>query len=160
MTLGPPSSPNKACFRVHIYHCPTPGWSTDLNTAIFDAGVSGIFFKAGAPVCNVNKDVPKIRVGTSAGDPHISSAKCELASPELRGRVSVEGHVFPTFVHNLMGIFQFCDTDCAVQYTKKDVTIFDLDGVPLLRGWRDPDNELWRIAIVSDKEQQPPSSNH
>ena len=47
-----------------------------------------------------------------------------------------------------------------VQYTKKDITIFDPDGVPLLRGWRDPDNELWRIAIVSDKEQQPPSSNH
>ena len=23
MTLGPPSSPNKACFRAQIYHCPT-----------------------------------------------------------------------------------------------------------------------------------------
>ena len=59
------------------------GWITDLNTAIVDAGASGIFFKAGAPVCNVNKDAPKIRVGTATGDPHISSAKCELARPEL-----------------------------------------------------------------------------
>ena len=74
-----------------------PGWSTDLNTAIVDAGASGIFFKAGAPVCNVDKDAPKIRVGTATGDPHISSARCELARPELRGRVPVEGHVMPTF---------------------------------------------------------------
>ena len=39
----------------------SPGRSTDLNTAIVDAGASGIFFKAWAPVCNVNKDTPKIR---------------------------------------------------------------------------------------------------
>ena len=47
-----------------------------------------------------------------------------------------------------------------MQYTKKDVTIFDPDGVPLLRGWRDPNNKLWRIAIVSDEEQQSPPNNH
>ena len=31
-----------------------------------------------------------------------------------------------------MGIYQFCDADCTVQYTKNDVVIFDPDGVPLL----------------------------
>ena len=72
----------------------------------------------------------------------------------------VEGHVMPTFAHNLMGICQFCDADCTVQYTKKDVTIFDPDGVPLLRGRRDPNNKLWRMAIVSDEEHQSPPSNH
>ena len=111
-----------------------PGWSTDLNTAIVDAGASGIFFKAGTPVCNVIKDAPKIRVGTATGDPHISSVKCELARTELRGRVPVEGHVMPTFAYNLMGICQCCDADCTGQYTKNDVTIFDPDSVPLLRG--------------------------
>ena len=111
-----------------------PSWSTDLNTAIVDAGASGMFFKAKAPVCNVDKDAPKIRVGAATGDPHISSAKCELARPELRGRAPLEGHVMPTFAHNLMGICQFCDADCTVQYTKKGDTIFDPDGVPLLRG--------------------------
>ena len=55
-----------------------PGWSTDLNTAIVDAGASGIFFKAGAPMCNVNEDAPKIRVGTAAVDTRISNARCEL----------------------------------------------------------------------------------
>ena len=137
-----------------------PDWSTDLNTAIVDAGASGIFFKAGAPVCNVDKDAPKIRVGIATGDPHISSARCELARPELRGRVPVEGHVIPTFAHNLTEICQFCDADCTVQYTKKDVTIFDPGGVSLLRGWRDPGNKLWRMAIVSDEKQQSPPSNH
>ena len=47
-----------------------------------------------------------------------------------------------------------------MQYTKKDVTISDSDGVPLLRGWRDPNNKLWRIAIVSDEEQQSLPINH
>ena len=92
-----------------------PSWSTDHDTAIVDAGASGMFFKAGAPVCNVNRDAPKIRVGEATGNPHISSAKCELARPELRGRVTVGGHVMPTFAHNLMGICQFCDADCTVQ---------------------------------------------
>ena len=101
---------------------------------IVDSGASGLFFKAGAPVCNANKNALKIRVGAAAGDPHISSAKCELARPEIRGRVPVEGHVMPTFAHNLMGICQFCDADCPVQYTKNDVVVFDSDGVPLLRG--------------------------
>ena len=29
-----------------------------------------MFFKAGALVSNVNKDAPKIKVGTATGDPH------------------------------------------------------------------------------------------
>ena len=61
---------------------------------------------------NVDKDAPKIRVGTARGEPRVSSANCELARPELQGRVPIEGHVMPTFAHNLMGICQFCDTDC------------------------------------------------
>ena len=64
----------------------------------------------------------------------------------------VEGHVMPTFAQNLTEICQFCDADCTVQCTKKDVTIFGPDGVPLLRWWRDPNNKLWRIAIASDEE--------
>ena len=66
----------------------------------------------------------------------------------------------PTFAHNLMGTCQFCDADCTVQYTKNDVVIFDPDGVPLLRGWRDPNSKLWRIAIVADEEQHAPHNNH
>ena len=91
---------------------------------------------------NVDKDAPKIRVGTARGEPRVSSANCELARPELQGRVPIEGHVMPTFAKTLMGICQFFDADCTVQYTKKDVTIFDPDDVPMLRGWRDPNNKL------------------
>ena len=54
----------------------------------------------------------------------------------------VGGHVMSTFARNLMGICRCCDADCTVQYTKKDVTIFDPDDVPMLRGWRDPNNKL------------------
>ena len=81
-----------------------PAWSTEHNTAIVDAGASGLYFKAEAPVNNLDSSAPKITVGTASGDPHTSSARCELARPELRGKVPIEGHVMPTFSHNLMGI--------------------------------------------------------
>ena len=55
-----------------------------------------MFFKAGAPMCNVNEDATKIRVGTAAVDTRISNARCELARLELRGRVPVEGDAMPT----------------------------------------------------------------
>ena len=131
-----------------------PAWITENNTAIVDAGASGLFFKSGAPVANINKKAPKITVGTASGDPHVSSAECELDRPELRGKVPIKGHVMPSFTHNLMGISQFCDADCMVQYTKKEVTIFNPRGEPLVKGWRDPKTKLWRIAIVSGEEQQ------
>ena len=35
---------------------------------------------------NVDKDAPKIRVGTATVEPHVSSAKCELDRPELHER--------------------------------------------------------------------------
>ena len=58
---------------------PPVGVQTSTLQYVVDAGASGVFFKAGAPVCNINKDAPKIRVGTVTGDQHISSTKCELA---------------------------------------------------------------------------------
>ena len=67
-----------------------PSWSTDHDTAIVDAGASGLFFKAGVPVSNMDKDAPKRRAETVTGEPHVSSAKCELARRELRGRVPIQ----------------------------------------------------------------------
>ena len=57
--------------------------STYHNTTIGDAGASDLFFKAGASVSNVDKDALKIRIGTATGEPHVSSAKCELARQEF-----------------------------------------------------------------------------
>ena len=59
-----------------------------------------------------------------------------------------------------MGICQFCGADCTVQHTKKNVTIFDPDGVPLVRWSRDQNNKLLRISIVSDEERQSPEESH
>ena len=112
----------------------SPARITEDNTTIVDARTSGLFFKAGAPVTNINKQPPKITVGTASEDLHVSSAECELNRPELRGKVYIKGHVMPSFTHNLMGISHFCDADCMVQYTKKKVTIFNPRGEPLVKG--------------------------
>jgi hypothetical protein len=95
-----------------------------------DAVVNGLFFTAGSPVpvTNIHKSVPKVTVGTVSGDLHVSSAECELDRPGLGGNVPIKGYMMPTFTHNLLGICQFCDADCMVQYTKRNVTIFNPKG--------------------------------
>ena len=59
-----------------------PRWDLNLlNTAIVDAGASGLYFMPDAPVTNVKEDAPKITVGTASGQPFVSKATCEMARP-------------------------------------------------------------------------------
>ena len=112
-----------------------PSWKEDPRyTAIVDAGASGLYFMPGAPVTNINESAPKITVGTASGQPFESSATCEMALPELKDKIALDGHVMPGFKHNLAGISKWCDEDCTVKYTKKDVTIYNPQGVPIVRG--------------------------
>ena len=108
----------------------------------------------GAPVININKSAPKITVGTASGQPFESSATCEMALPELKDEIALDGHMMPGFKHNLAGISKWCDEDCTVKYTKKDVTIYNPKGVPIVRGWREaPPSKLWRMALVPEEKQ-------
>ena len=93
-------------------------------------------------------------MGTTAGQPCVSKAKCEMAIPELRYQLALDGDIMPGFRHNLVGISKWCDDDCTVKYTKKDVTIYNLQGVPIVRGWREsPPSKLWCMALVPEENQ-------
>ena len=94
------------------------------KTAIVDAGSSGLYFMEGAPLTNINRNAPKIRVGTASGEPKSSSTECRMDRPDLREWLPLDGHQMPGFAHNLVGIGGFCDKDCSVTYTKTDVTIY------------------------------------
>ena len=133
-----------------------PGWNLPpQETDIVDAGASGLYFTPEAPVMNINEWAPKITVGSVSGQPFVSKSACEMARPELKGRLALDGHVMPGFKHNLAGISKWCDEDCTVKYTKTDVTIYNPQGVPIVRGWREsPPSKLWRMALVPHKDQQ------
>ena len=45
-----------------------------------------------ASVTNVKEDAPKITVGTASGQPFVSKATCEMARPELKGKLALDGH--------------------------------------------------------------------
>ena len=132
-----------------------PSWKEDPRyTAIVDAGASGLYFMPEAPVTNIDVTAPRITVGTASGHPFESSATCEMALPELKDKIALDGHMMPGFKHNLAGISKWCDEDCTVKYTKKDVTIYNPQGVPIVRGWREaPPSKLWRMALVPDGKQ-------
>ena len=84
---------------------PPPTLKQDQRyTAIVDAGASGLYFMQGAPVTNIHKAAPKITVGTESGQPFESSATCEMALPESKDYIALDGHMMPGFKHNLAGI--------------------------------------------------------
>ena len=132
-----------------------PRWDLNpLNTAIVDAGVSGLYFMTGSPLTNVKEYAPKITVGTASGQPFVSKATCEMAHPKLKDKLALDGHIMPGFKHNLAGISKWCDEGCTVKYTKFDVTIYNPQGVPIVRGWREaPPSKLWRMALVPGDKQ-------
>lgn len=123
------------------------------DTAIVDTGASGIFCMPGSLVKNINKEASKINARTASGEPCESSATCDLDKPEIPPHIPVNGHIMPTFTHNLVGIGTFCDKDCSVTYAKKDVIIYDLAGNPIVEGWREPPTSgLWRMSLVPEGE--------
>ena len=54
----------------------------------------------------------------------------------------------PSFCHNLIGIGQFCDADCTVQFTKQAVLVINLAGTMILQGWWELTGpKLWHFAL-------------
>ena len=65
---------------------PTKSKTTQIKPAeniVVESGASGIYFSATAPVDNLNKSVPQIRVGTASGELACSSANSQLALPQI-----------------------------------------------------------------------------
>ena len=58
----------------------------------------------------------------------------------------------PGFHNNIMGIGEFCDTDCKVLLTKTSVTIFDKKGEPVIIGLRYNNGpKLWNISLLPNE---------
>ena len=72
----------------------------------------------------------------------------------MKGKLALDGHIMPGFKYNLAGVSKWCDEDCTVKYTKFDVIIYNPQGVPIVRGWREtPPSKLGRMALVPPGKQ-------
>ena len=120
--------------RIKLQTSGGENWHSKKGVAIVDSGASGIYLTPEVPKNQVNWSAPDIQVGTASVQPKISSASCKLDLPGLPKDLPTSGHVMPGFHHNLLGIGEFCDTDCKVLFTKTRVTIFDKKGEPVITG--------------------------
>ena len=103
--LSPPPCPNikklegiKWDWRLARWHTANDMAARDralINTTIVDSGVSGWYFKPGAPVSRVNQAAEKIHVGTAVGHAVESAASCELPLPDIPP--DLFGHIMPGF---------------------------------------------------------------
>ena len=125
------------------------------DTAIVNSGASGWYFTPDAPVSNANKTAATIRVGTETGQAQESEASCKLPLPDLP--TGLFGHVMSRFKHNLLGIWNLCDKDCRLLFTKHSVIVYDNNNKQLLKGWRETSgSKLWRISLRPDLANCPP----
>ena len=90
-----------------------------------DSDSSGIYFSATAPVDNLNRLAPQIRVGTTSGELDYYSDSTKLALPQLPSYFTKFVHVMPYFNHSLMVLGIICDTECPLHFHNYIVTIYD-----------------------------------
>ena len=83
-----------------ILYVPTR-WQSDINSVIVDAGASHIYVVSGTPVKNMEKQAPRVTIGTVLGDHFPQSAMCELDMPGLVQYILLNGYIVTGFVHNL-----------------------------------------------------------
>jgi hypothetical protein len=70
-----------------------------------------------------------------------------LDVPELNKAASI-AHVFPGMAnHSLLSVGQLCNEGYTVTFRIESVTIYNSQGIQILRGARDLDTGLWRINI-------------
>ena len=99
---------------------------------------------------------PKVNVGTATGQVQQSTGTAKLNLPSLPDNFPTQGHVIPSFKHNLLGIGKICDTDFKVAFNKEAVVVYNPQQHPITFGWRETTGpKLWRIALNPEENNLP-----
>ena len=61
------------------------------------------------------------------------------------------GNILPGIKNNLIAAPLLGDADCELLFRKKYVLVTK-DKILLLKGWRDPINQVWRVPQIQDKK--------
>jgi hypothetical protein len=76
-----------------------------------------------------------------------STHTAALDIPELK-KAAYIAHVFPVIAnHSLISVVQFCNEGHTVTFRIESVTIYNSQGIHILRGARDLDTGLWWINL-------------
>ena len=131
------------------------------HTSIADSGASSFYFAPDAPVTNYNPLASTIGVRVANGLPECLVANTTLALASSLPQAAMSGHVMPCFPHTLIGLGPFADQECNIVFTKTSVTVYHLDGHPVLSGWRDQTGpRLWHFPLTKEVSTPPRCGLH
>jgi hypothetical protein len=108
------------------------------HTIIANSGASGFYFAPGALISNLNLQGPAVGVWVANSLPEISVASATLASAPSLPPAAMQGHVMPSFPHNLIGLGPFANLGCQSLFTKTALSVIHPDGLEGPRLWRFP----------------------
>ena len=114
---------------------------------IADAGATGYFVMAGAPVIDIKPTTSSIRITLPDGQIIMFTHTCNLNIPWLPAFMT-KAHIVPGMAHSsLISIKKFCDEGCKVMYDENEVRVI-YKGKIVLSGGRDARTGLWLLPIV------------
>jgi hypothetical protein len=134
--------------------CLTPPLREPHETAIVDSGCTCHFLLVNAPCLAKVKSQNPLTVRLPNGATMESTHTAALDIPELNKAASIE-HVYPGMANNsLLSVGHICNEGYTVTFRIESVTIYNSQGIQILRGAPDLDTGLWRINLRK-KHQQP-----
>ena len=118
------------------------------HTGIVYSGATHLYSASNAPHGPLDTSAAAIKLGTANKQVATSVGKATLPIPQLTADFPTTGYIMPDFTNTLIGVGPICDTNCAVVFKKKDVTVLSPEVKPILQGWREKKlPRLWRFAL-------------
>ena len=116
-----------------------------------DTGCTGHYVPPYIELNNITEDSIHVRMPDAR---HIQSKHCDELSllkslPNTATRIA---HIIPELTQSLVSIIKLCDNDCVATFDRKDCNI-NHDGHLILHGERDKATTLWKIPLVTSKDE-------
>ena len=142
--------------------CDTPSWTTTStqtnNTALLDSGASLHLLRTDAPYeLSILQNGAKT-VTIPNGKTMTTTKTVKLALDNLPNIAKI-ANILPGLHNNLISVAALCKAGCSVKFTTNDCLVLYKNKV-VLRGWRDSTNNLWRVPLTSNKDEQQSSQAH
>jgi hypothetical protein len=121
------------------------------SQAIVDTGATAIFVMEGTPVDNKRVATHPLTINLPDGTNIKSSHCCDIKIPGLP--TVLTGHIVPGLsIASLIGVRVLCAAGCTVNFTNDHCDVIYNKKV-LMRGYKDPNNDLWTLPIPATEHQ-------
>ena len=96
------------------------------DTGIVDSGATHLYITPSAPHGPPNTIAATISVGTENVQVENSSSTDIIPIPQLAAYFPTTGYIMPSFTNTLVCFGPICCADCALVFTKQDVTVHSI----------------------------------